>query len=489
VTQGLVVVALATLVALLAVVVVVATGARRVGIGSGGAAPRRTLLPWEPVVLAGAAAALYEVQTRPTIGDGGRIDGLLLVFPLLLLAGGSGAAARILLSRRALSTVANHTPAAGWLAARRLAASRARVSLIVTGAAISIGIVVFAGATSASVRATAEAKAILGDGARQIARLSVNADLPTEPPIPGSTTLVTRTTESSVLRAGHDRADVLGVDPATFADAAFWDDSFADRSLGGLLDAIDAPGDDAAPVIAVGDGLPDRFVVTVDGDGGAQEVEVRVVARAEAFPGFEASRPRPLVVIDRDRLDALGIVEHPEVWSSDDDPAVPDRLADAGLTIVYSRRAATDVTGTLLQPQVWAIDYLEVIGLAAGLVTVAGLGLHFAADAERRRLGAALARRLGLPSRQVTAATVVEVGAILLGGLVLGVGLAWTAVRLTYRKLDPVPYTPPDPLLRLDVGLVGLCVVIAVVVAVLVTFVVERRSARSSLPELLRRAR
>lgn len=495
--EGLVIVGIAVAAALLAVVVVVASGARRVGIGSGGAGPRRTLLPWEPVVLAGAAAALFEVETRAPTGDGGRIDGLLLVFPLLLLAGGAGTAARLLLSRRVLAAAATRAPTAGWLAARRLAAARARVALIVTGAAISIGIVVFAGATSASVQATADAKSVLGDGARQIARLAVSSDQPTAPPIPGSTTLVLRATESSVVRAGHDRADVLGVDPATFADAAFWDDSFADRSLGALLDEVDLPAEggptgasgDAVPVVAVGRGLPDRFVITVDGEDGRVEVEVRVVARADAFPGFEATQPRPLVVLDRAVLDRVGVSEYPEVWSSDDSPDVPRQLEDAGLTLVYSRRAAADVTGTLLQPQVWAIDYLEVIGLAAGLVTVAGLGLHFAADAERRRLGAALARRLGLSGRQVVGATVVEVGAILLGGLVLGVGLAWTAVRLVFHQLDPVPQTPPDPLLRYDVGLVGVCALAALVVAVLVTLVVERPSARASLPELLRAAR
>ncbi|QYG91212.1 hypothetical protein HC251_01345 [Iamia sp. SCSIO 61187] len=492
--EGLAVVGVAVLVAVAAVVVVVAAGARRVGVGAGGAAPRRTLPPWEPVVLAGAAAALYEVQSRPAAGDG-RIDGLLLVFPLLLLAGGSGAVARAVLSRRVLAVAAVRAPVAGWLAARRIAASRGRVSLIVTGAAISIGIVVFAGATSASVRATAEAKALLGDGARQIVRLSVHGDRPTDPPVAGASTVVTRATESSVLRAGHDPADVLGVDPATFADAAFWDDSFADRSLDALLDAValpaDAPADDPVPAIAVGDGLPDRFVVTLDGEDGTEEVAVAVVARADAFPGFEASRPRPLVVVDRAALDRVGVVEHPEVWLSDDSPSVPDRLAREGLSIVYSRRGAIDLAGagTRLRPQIWAIDYLQVIGLAAGLATVAGLGLHVAADAERRRLGAALARRLGLPPRQVAGATAVEVGAILLGGLVLGVALAGIALRLVFAKLDPLPNTPPDPLLRGDLGLVGLCALVAVVVALVVTLVVERRSTRSSLPELLRAAR
>ncbi len=489
--EGLVVVALALVAGVVAIVTVVAAGARRVGVGSGGAAPRRALLPWEPVVLAGAAAALYEVSTRPAAGDG-RIDGLLLVFPLLLFAGGAGAATRLLLSRRALAAVAARAPGPVWLAARRLSAGRARAALIVTGAAISIGIVVFAGSTSASVRATADAKATLGDGAVQIARLSVHADRPTEPPVPGLSTLVTRTTESTVLRAGHDRADVLGVDPATFADAAFWDESFADRSLGSLLDAVAVPADDppaVLPVVAVGEGLPDRMVLTLGGPDGDVEQEVAVAARARFFPGFQSQQARPLVVVDRAALERLGVVENPEVWFGSDDPALVDRVVADGATVIYSRQAGADLDGTLLQPQVWAIDYLRVIGLAAGLVTVAGLGLHFAADAERRRLGAALARRLGLSRAQLVGATVVEVGALVLGGLVLGVGLATVAVRLVFRKLDPLPRTPPEPLLRDDLALVGVCPLAAVVVTVLVALVVERRSGRTSLPELLRAAR
>ena len=74
-------------------------------------------------------------------------------------------------------------------------------------------------------------------------------------------------------------------------------------------------------------------------------------------------------------------------------------------------------------------------------------------------------------------------------GLVLGVALAWAALRLVFAKLDPLPNTPPDPLLRGDVGLVGVCALVALAVAVVVTLVVERRSTRSSLPELLRAAR
>lgn len=488
--EGLVVVGLALVVALVAVAGVVAAGVRRVGVGVGGAAPRRTMVPWEPVVLALAAAALYEVQTRPPVADEARIDSLLLLFPLLLLTGGAGLAARLVLSTSLLPRLAPRAPGPVWLAARRLIAGRVRATLVVTGAAISIGIVVFSGATTASVRATAYAKATLDDGAAQVVRLSATQPAPTAPPLPDST-VVTRTTESSVVRAGHDRAEVLGVEPATFADGAYWDDAFADRSLDDLLDAVavDDPATRPLPAIGVGDGLPDRFVVTLDGADGDVDVEVEVVARAEAFPGLGAEGDRPLVVVDRAALTAVGVTTHAEVWTGDDGTDVPERLEDEGLTVVFSRRPAASVEGTRLQPQVWAIQYLEVVGAAAGVVSVAGLGLHLAADGERRRLGAALARRLGMPRRQVAGATAVEVAALLAGGLVLGVGLAWVAVRLVFRQLDPLPRTDPEPLVRYDLPLVGTCALVCVVVGVVVTLAVEVRARRTSLPELVRAAR
>ncbi|MGH9259325.1 MAG: hypothetical protein ACRD08_05400, partial [Acidimicrobiales bacterium] len=170
--EGVVVVGVALLASLGALAAVVATGVRRVGVGVGGAAPRVSLPLWEPAVLAMAAAAVYELQTRETVVDDTRVDGLLLLFPLLLLAGGAGLAARLALSARLLDRLARRLPTPAWLAVRRLASARLRASLIVTGAAISIGIVAFAGAMSSSVSATAYAKATLGHGSAQIVRLS-----------------------------------------------------------------------------------------------------------------------------------------------------------------------------------------------------------------------------------------------------------------------------------------------------------------------------
>jgi putative ABC transport system permease protein len=365
--EGVVVVATALVVALVLLAVVVGAGVRRVGVGVGGATPRRSLPLWEPVVLALAAAAFYELHTRQTLVDDTRVDGLLLLFPLLLLAGGAGLAARLALSARPLGWLAGRSPTPAWLALRRLAAARLGAALIVTGAAISIGILVFASAISSSVSATAYAKATLGYGSAQVVRLTRDESLPEEPPEAGISTLVTRANEPGEFGTGRSRADVLGVEPDTFADAAFWDRSFAGRSLPDLLRLL-GPHEDhrgAVPAIAVGAGLPERFTLTLDGDDGPNDLKVAVVARAEAFPGLAFIEDRPMVVVDRRALIRAGVTAHAEVWVDDSSPDVAERLEAQGLPVEFAVQPGRDVSGTQLQPQLWAIDYLEVIRAAS----------------------------------------------------------------------------------------------------------------------------
>ena len=59
-----------------------------------------TRTPWEAVVLVVAAAAFYEITTRSsaTVRGGGtpHVDRLLLLFPLLFIAGLAGLAVRVL---------------------------------------------------------------------------------------------------------------------------------------------------------------------------------------------------------------------------------------------------------------------------------------------------------------------------------------------------------------------------------------------------------
>ena len=61
-------------------------------------------------------------------------------------------------------------------------------------------------------------------------------------------------------------------------------------------------------------------------------------------------------------------------------------------------------------------------------------------------------------------------------------------MRLVFRQLDPLPHAPPDALLRLDTAVIAACVGAGLLTALVVALIVEARTARTSLPELLRDA-
>ena len=110
---------------------------------------------------------------------------------------------------------------------------------------------------------------------------------------------------------------------------------------------------------------------------------------------------------------------------------------------IFAATRASDLgAGTSLQPQLWALAYLQLIGLAAGAVTLCGIGLYFAANTRRRRLGTALALRLGVPPGSAHWATLAEVAALLASGLVVGVGPGVAGRRSRVRPPRSVAEQP-----------------------------------------------
>lgn len=474
-------------IALLAVAGIVALRVRRVGSDADGSGARRLVL-WEPAALILAAAAFYELRTRGSSLVGRtKVDSLVLLFPVLLMAGAAG-----LLSRAALSPLllrrGSRLPTVTWLALRRVAAERVRASAVVMGTAVSVGIVVLGASVSSSLRATVRAKVTLGPGAAQVFSVDHLVHIPHSSALQRITTYVTRTSEEVLVR-GHEPADVLGLDTATFSRAAFWDRSFAGSTLPSLLRRLDQHAPDGVPaVLAVGPGLPERMTLHIDVGGKTASVRVHVVARVRAFPGYQFNTQRPLVVIDRAVLASHGVADSLELWVDSGDPGVQAQLSRLGVPVL-SRLVATDrLRQTTLEPQLWALRYLQIVGFAGGVVTLSGLGLYFGAKLDRRRLGAALAGRLGLSGRAAAVTTAVEVAAMSFTGLVFGIILSRAAVQLVLRYLDPLPDAAPAILLRFDLGDVAVCAGAILVIIGATVGLVQRPASRSSLPELLRRA-
>ncbi len=479
-------------VALVTIGIVVYPAVRKAGLVHLGALRTMPTGVWETVVLSFAAAAFYEMRTRgsplaPT-ATSTRVDALVLLFPMLAMLGSCGLCARVLMSRRILvGRSSSHQPLVLWLARRRLAARRSTAVTIVTGTAVAIGMIVFGGSLSRSLQATIAGKALLRPGAAQAFTLSDPGPVPAR--LRGLGTVVKAAVEDTVQVRGKPPVDVLGVDPATFADAAFWRSDFAGQSLRKLLQELGdgvVPVGSAVPAIAVGPDLPDQFLVKLAGANGPIEEPVRIVARATAFPGLGRTSGQPLVVVNSKALDALGVNSDPELWVKRAGLTTADALSADGLLAIFTRTPG-DRTGGSLQPELWALRYLRQVGFLGMLVVVAGVGLYFGSASERRRLSSTLALRLGLSRVRLLAATTAETVLMALAGLVLGTTSAIVVTRLVFTHLDPLPGELPAAVLRFDWDVIGWAGVGSVIVSVLAATVVEHRSHAAALPEVLRR--
>jgi len=451
---------------------------------------RRSLAgtPWEIAVLALAAASLYEFLTRapsPTIDPSSppKVDALVLLFPILFVAGAAGLAARglrMLLPR--LRTTGRAWPASAYLASRRLAVAPRIVLALLTASALSIGILSYAGALTSSIAATSDAKARVFTGSDL--DVALGSDIPVPSSIAPRTTKVTQVDRAFFL-SDELSVEVLGVDPSTFSRAAFWDPSFADRSLGELLKEIAPPAspEAALPVIAAGQPVG-RSEGTLTFQFGQTKLPVRIVEQVRAFPSMSPSEP--LLVADGRTLAQRGVHGVVNLWVKGDPAPALTALERSDAQIISSVTAGEVKAQRSFVSLSWAFGFLQALGIMAGVIVLGGILLYLEARQRGRAISYALASRMGLSRRSHTASVALELGALLALGCVVGIGLAWIAARIVYGRLDPLPQLPPAPLFRLPVALFGLTALAVLAAAWVGAWRVQREAERARVSEVMR---
>jgi len=452
---------------------------------------------WEALVLVLAAAALYELQTRGSrpvqvAGQPAQVDRFLVLFPLLLIAGLAGLAARgagrlLAQGTRPIRAGARPRPAA-FLAVRRLAAAPRLVLLLVTGSALAIGMLGYAGILVASTRAAAHDKA----------RILVGSDtsVTTRAPAKGldgsglAATRVQRVRGVTLAPYGVP-VDLLAVDPATFAAAVHWDSSYADEPLGVLLGRLDAApaGASRVPALLAGPAVPSSNGIEV----GSASLPLAMVGSAAVFPGMSRA-DRPLLVVSTARLSARAgrakaplAAEH-EVWTREDPAAVVAVLREAGTVPEAARTAGAVMRTPAFLAVSWTFSMLQALGVLAGLVALVGLVLYVQARQRGRLVAYALTRRMGLSRGAHLRSVAIELAAMLLFSFALGVTLALAASSLVYRRLDPMPEIPPGLHLRLPGAMLGLTLLGAAVAALAGALLVQRGADRANVAEVMRLA-
>jgi putative ABC transport system permease protein len=447
-------------------------------------------IPWEAIALLLAAIALYEIWRRGSVlveaaGGGRRADPVALAFPIMLMAGIAGILSRGLsgvLTRRR-GAIAK-SPAA-FLASRRLAASARPARLVVSGLVFGVAILSYGWVIDASLSATAEAKALVFTGSDVAATLSGQAAVPV---ISQPFTAVERFEGNATLWPSSIPVDVLGIDPATFADAAFWDESFAPVSLTELLRLLERAGDGNLPAVGVAPG-PGGSSGLVLGD---DRIPVDVVAGARAFPGLRLGRP--LVVVDRRGLDAAlaaagtspaAVGASQEVWIRGDASRIVDALSDVPVRLVTASEVRQ--SGGFLALS-WTFGLLRALGILTFGVAMAGILVYLGMVQRRRQVADALMRRMGLSPVDARRAAAFEVGALLVSATAIGVVLAVCTSLFMYGLLDPLPTIPPPPVFRLPALRLILLALMAITSSVIAGRLLDWAARRGKIGELVRYA-
>jgi putative ABC transport system permease protein len=398
---------------------------------------------------------------------------------------------------RRLDGTLRRLPSGAFLALRRVFAAQGAARLVVVTTALSLGLVVYAGALADSTNRTIAAKASVATGSDVVVPLPPNSEA--DGHLPAGAMVVGTENDSTVVPGDVD-ANVLVVRPDEFGDVARWNDALAEQPLDELMAALRGYDGDRVPVVLSGT-FPDSALDAAAGeltvDFGYYTMPVQVVGRADAFPG-QGDRA-PLLVAEWDRYVAAieaanrdpGLVLSREVWARGDLEPVLGTLASAG----FVPRSPDDVgsaaafaTRPELHAQGWSLDYLRAVALAAGVLGLVGLTMQAVAQQRRRTVGALLLRRMGMSRRTTEASSGLEIG--LLAGLaaLVAVAVALPSSALVLRLLDPVPSLPPTALFDVPWGSIAAVAGGVVLVTSIGALLVGRTARRATGGQVMRDA-
>ncbi|HWC70496.1 MAG TPA: hypothetical protein VG993_04960 [Actinomycetota bacterium] len=430
-------------------------------------------IPWELFAFAAAWMLARRLADGGVVEVGGiaRPRPAVFLFPLMLAVATGIAIARIARLVLGGSRAMRGDAGAGatWLAIRRLRSAPGLTSLLLVAGILSLTISTSALATVSSLRATVRSKAEVFVGSQVQVQVEGSARPTAEFPFP--VTLATRVHEAGTLDETETVFDLLVIDPATFADAAAWNDAFSEESLPVLLQRLSEPGTGSPPVVvANGEGVAPRTI-----EMARETVPVDVVGTAATFPGASSDR-RPLLVMDRAALtEAFRGLPDPllvpratdELWIDGPPRDVLRRLPELGRRPLLIITADEVEDLPLIDAVVQTFLVLQILGYwaVALLLVVAVVYLH--ARQRGRSVATTLSDRMGMPRSTMRAASIVELGFLLLVSLLFGTVAGAIATRIVVPSIDPLPTIPPEPLLVFPIVAVvvtGLCLAAASVV-------------------------
>jgi putative ABC transport system permease protein len=403
-----------------------------------------------------------------------------------LIAGFAILGSRLLVAllRRAGSHMGRASPAP-YLAAHRLTGLPGLTVLLMGASALCLGVFVNGQTMVRSLRATVDAKAGVFVGSD--VQVLIDYRAPEQELFPLPLTRSTSLKYAGELLPSGIPFDILGVDAATVADAAFWDSSFADESLKDLASRLAS---DAGP-------LP---VVLVQGGGdpiairtAQAQIPIEVVGRADAFPGVFSDDP--LVVVDAASLERrVGAQGNPFLSTNARTAYWIKGNTEEALAAVSQLEADSLATITIeevkdipfIKAAIETFSMLNILGLSAALLVVGVLVVYLQARQRARAVSSVLSLRMGMRAEQARLAIGLELGSILLASFVVGASLGLVAGGLVAPLLDPLQTIPPTPLFDVPLSVLLWTAGGLAAISALAARVVQRRASSVALGEVLR---
>lgn len=439
-----------------------------------------SLVPWEIAILAAAlvlGVRLSGERAVTLINDVAQVNMLLVAFPLLFLAGAATLVVRLIAAGLPLLRKwSTRWPIAGYFAVRRITGAPIVTVTLLGAASLPVAVLVYSGTITATSRETVNAKAWIYAGAG--VAVSTVDSLHRTPKLDGVATPLTRYTGAKL---GPDDAEVLAVDPATFARFAYWDGRFSSSSLQELMTAISRR---SAGLPAIVVRYQPNAATTLHMGHSTRHLDI--VASPRAFPG-QRDNYSDLVVVDKALLGRVDpYVDHSDEAWGEHAGAIESAMTaqHARPFTVYTPHGVVDATNYLAVT--WTFGYLEALAALVGLVAVAGLMLYVATRQRARTASYAMARRMGLSRRRHLRSLLIELGGLLAAAYVVGAALSWAAVLLVYGRMDADPSRRPPPLLTVPAASFVGSAIAVVLVAAVAAFFAQRAADRAKVSEVMR---
>ncbi|HEY9476547.1 MAG TPA: FtsX-like permease family protein, partial [Mycobacteriales bacterium] len=444
------------------------------------------VVPWELLLLVAAGLCFLRLRGRDAVTlDHGvaQVNLLLVAAPLLFMLGTAVLTVRLFTGAlRPMRRRSQRWPVPTYLAVSRITSAPVVSVTLLAALAMPVAMVVYSAGITRTSQYTVDAKTNVFIGGNSSVVSVDRAHRTAE--LDRVATIVDRYENARLGGPNGAQTTVLAVDPDTLPRFAFWDDRFAEQPLTTLMSLLAQPARNGqSPALLVGAG-PGTDVSRVQ--VGDSTVPLRIVGTPRVFPGTHSHDP--MVVLSAASLGdrGTGASRFTEFWSSGDAATMQRVLAPLGIRVlvVHTQEQVQDVANFLAVT--WSFGYLEALAALVGLIAIGGLLLYLETRARSRAASYALSGRMGLTRRGHLLSMLVEMGMVLGAALVVGTGLAWSAVLLVYGRLNIDATRPPGPLLTVPVAALVGTALAAVVVAVAAAAYAHRSARRTDVAEVLR---